>query len=273
MYGLRWQANLQETEILDIALTPYLFAITLSTCAILLRPPQPLQHSPVHKALFAFPVQEYLAVIRHGRFELLAAIVVGTSINLLVQYIDLFAPANLLPGNSVASRTLNIFAFNLTVVLMVAALNTYLYWRSPSHDLSHDRRELIIAAALCTAVVLVYLSLQLDESTGIGALQLAPILLGIAQSALLAMLPLIKSWVLDYAFNGLRATALSLLGIAKRSLGIGATLGIYLASDSPTQEEINSQTVFLVLVAFAIFCLTVLAAHTLFRHYIKTKPL
>jgi len=265
LYRLQWRMDLYSDAAAVLAPTPYLLALLLAAAAFRLRPPDRSKTRVTFAPLFALPLKEYRRVIRHGRFGIVTAIAVGTSINLLVQYIDHFAPANLLPGNTVASRTLDILAFNLTVVLVIAALDATLARRFPARKLSHGQRETIIAVALLLTVALVVVALRPRQGGELGLLHLTPILIGLAQSSLLAVLPLIKSWMLTYAVDDLRATALSLLGVAKRSLGIGATLGLYFAGDTTMGNGIDNDKLLWILFGFAGFCLAALAGHAFMR--------
>lgn len=83
-------------------------------------------------------------MVRYGRTGLLVAVTIGACTNLLFQYIDYLAPAKLLPGDTVADRApVSIFAFNLTVVLIVSALGAYLAWRFPTQKLTHKQRAFL----------------------------------------------------------------------------------------------------------------------------------
>ncbi|ABA57795.1 hypothetical protein Noc_1296 [Nitrosococcus oceani ATCC 19707] len=261
LYGPPWNASLDLPGLANTSFAPYLLALGLAGGAILLRPPRlpnlSIQH-PDPRKLLAFPLREYLAVLRYGRTGLLVAVTIGACTNLLFQYIDYLAPAKLLPGSTIADRALNIFAFNLTVVLMVSALGAYLAWRFPTEKLTPKQRAFLIAAALC-------LSLSLGAAAITGPSPAIPLLLGLAQSILLALPPLVKSWMLDYAVGGLRATALSLLGIAKRSLGIGATLGLFLASQHGSSKELDNLDLFIALTGIGGFCVLILVVYALSR--------
>ncbi|ADJ28113.1 hypothetical protein [Nitrosococcus watsonii] len=261
LYGPPWDASLDRPNLANISLAPYALALGLASSAILLRPPRLPNLStqpPRSRKLLVFPLRDYLAVLRRGRAGLLVAVTIGAGTNLLFQYIDYLAPAKLLPGSTVADRALSIFAFNCIVVVLVSALGTYLAWRFPTQKLTHKQRALLIAAALC-------LSLSLGAAAITGPPPAIPLLLGLAQSILLALPPLVKSWMLDYAVGGLRATALSLLGIAKRSLGIGATLGLFLASQNAPSEDLNNRDFFIVLAGIGGFCVVILVTYALSR--------
>lgn len=71
--------------------------------------------------------------------------------------------------------------------------------------------------------------------------------------------------MLDYAVGGLRATALSLLGIAKRSLGIRATLGLFLANQHASSKDLDNLDLFIVLAGIGGFCVAILLAYALSR--------
>ncbi len=202
LFGLDVFASLESAMASQLLTTPYLLCLAMAGTALLLRPAPvaargvgPARRLPMLTPLLALPLREYGAVLRFGRLRLGAAILVGGCINLLVQFMDHFAPATLLPGRQVGERALSIFSFNLTVVLVMLGL-TALLARAWSHRrLSDKARAVVLSGFIATALGLVALASNLGcEPLSAAGIALAPILLGLAQALLLALLPLTKSW-------------------------------------------------------------------------------
>ncbi|MBK1706171.1 MFS transporter [Halochromatium glycolicum] len=262
LFGLNWSASLESASAPQLVTAPYFLCLVLTGVVFLLRP-APDGERDVHSARplsgLALPLREYWAVLAFGRFRLVAAILVGACINLLVQFMDHFAPATLLPGREVGERALSIFSFNLTVVLVMLGLTALLARLWPRQRLSDRARALLLGGFIATALGLMASAIVLGQ-TPVRASDAvaAPILLGFAQSLLLALLPLTKSWVLEFGVSGLRATALSLLGVSKRLLAIGATLMLGLAGNAAASDPGTSSWLLWVLLCLGGGCIGVL---------------
>ena len=205
-----------------------------------------------NKPFWENPLADYLAVIKHGKYGLLAAVLIGSLLNLLAQYIDHFAPAEILPGSTVIGRSMNVFIMNVIVVVVIASLYLFFGWKNLTNRLEHHWRLRIIMTSVGAVLLLTFLITYIfhSESPWIA------IMLGLIQAILLATLPLIKAWTLSYAVLELRATALSVVGVSKRLVAIGLTFVLYFVL--PWQElprDTGAATVhILIFLALAGFC-------------------
>lgn len=185
---------------------------------------------------------------------MIAAVFIGACVSFMIQYIDHLAPSELVLGKTLRDKTLNILIFNVLVCLSVGASELYLRRFSPDAKLWHRIRLRIIGAILVLVIFFLLLGLLLGifsgnmldgNETGWAHSFVPPLLIGLVQSILLILSPLIKAWILEYATQGLRATTLSILGITKRLLPLMATIPLFFMTQSIESKNAGVQGEFL----------------------------
>lgn len=207
-------------------------------------------------------VHGYRAVLAGGSFFLWAALFVGGTISLLIQYIDHFAPADMLGGGTVSTRTESVVIYNAIICAGTVLLGLLLNSLRPPERLGRHRRAAVIALALaCVLALLVVMYWRADEDEPV----LKPVLISLAQTFLLAVPPLVKVWTLDHAVEGLRSTVQSLLGVSKRLFGIGSTLVVWLTIAPEGSEDAGERTLYALMIGVVAAGLAVLAVVALRR--------
>ena len=170
--------------------------------------------------------RDYAAILTTGRAGLWGVLFVAGSIALIIQLIDHLAPAVLLPGATLAAKSLNVLVFNATVCVCVGTLQYFLHRVGGAEGIGPSVRDGIVKFSLCIVVLLLaFCSLETDAAAGWEGKWLG-LVLGLAQAILLMLPPLMKAWVFEFNVGDRYATTLAVLGISKRLFAIVATFGL-----------------------------------------------
>lgn len=208
-------------------------AVLLCACAIwMLRP-----KGTARSALRSCQLKSYLAILRSGGVSFAIAVVIGSAVSVLIQYVDHFSPS-LLRSNTVLDKSFSLLILNGVICLGSGLAVVYLTIRKKS--LTFKSRSWLVVFAFLAVIGL--LSILASANASLSTIQTV-MLLGALQAILVSLPPLAKSQALLSVAREDAALALSILGAGKRLLALPiASLAV--VSGAGPAADVSPATIF-----------------------------
>jgi MFS family permease len=241
LYNLRWWTTVatttgnESTPIkMAISATPYLVPLVAAVLIMLLRP-----YSFPEKDIEPEPGDDQesrhsvAGIFRRGGIAFVMMLIVGSCVSFVIFHIDTFSGPYLLPGSTIAEKTLGVGILAFVTFVMVGLFSWKLDADQRLQTLSPTSRSGVLALNLAFTVVLLGLIVHWNGKFGWFWVAVA---LGIA-SGFVNTLPQLAKWaILDCATMGDKASASAILGIAKRVPNLVFSLAVMTINDAEVKS-------------------------------------
>ena len=221
LYNLSWWTPVATTDgnestplKMAISAAPYLVPLVAAVLIMLLRPYSfPEKDIEPETASDQESRHSVASIFRRGGIAFVMMLIVGSCVSFVIFHIDTFSGPYLLPGSTIAEKTLGVGVLCFVTFVMVGLFSWKLDADQRLQTLSPTSRSGVLAINLACTVVLLGLIVHWNGKFGWFWVAVA---LGIA-SGFVNTLPQLAKWaILDCASIGDKASASAILGIAKR---------------------------------------------------------